>query len=60
MNIPQEKCVDIVGDGQDLFTSSVPYTLHHARQHTLVKAGGIALIMSVGSGMQVACAFYYF
>jgi len=44
----------------DLFTSSLAYTLQHVHKHKLVQPGDIGLIISVGSGIQVGCATYYF
>jgi 3-oxoacyl-[acyl-carrier-protein] synthase III len=60
MNLAKDKFVDVVGDGQDLFTSSLPCALQFAHERNLVKVGDIGLIISVGSGIQVGCAVYYF
>ena len=59
LHIGADKMVDVNGE-HDLFTSSLPYALHHVRKQRLAKAGDIGLIISVGSGIQVGCATYYF
>ncbi len=58
MNISRDKFVDVAR--KDLFTSSLPYSLEHIREQHLVKPGDIGLIITVGSGIQVGCATYYF
>ncbi|OHB80585.1 MAG: hypothetical protein A2W31_10515 [Planctomycetes bacterium RBG_16_64_10] len=57
--IPREKFVAVVGDN-DLFSSSLPYGLRCAQEQGLVTAGDIGLLISVGVGIQVGCAVYYF
>jgi amino acid adenylation domain-containing protein len=52
--------VDIAQENADLFTSSLPYTLHYVQKHHMVQPGDIGLIIAVGSGIQVGCATYYF
>jgi amino acid adenylation domain-containing protein len=59
LSIDRSKLVDVQAQ-RDLFTSSLAYTLQHVRQHKLVQPGDIGLIISVGSGIQVGCATYYF
>lgn len=49
-----------LGDETDPFTSSVPLGLQQAWQNEMVKPGDIGLIVSVGSGLQVACTTYRF
>ena len=58
MNISRDKFVDVAR--KDLFTSSLPYAMEHIREQHLVKPGDIGLIITVGSGIQVGCATYYF
>ena len=58
MNISRDKFVDVAR--KDLFTSSLPYALEHIREQHLVKPRDIGLIITVGSGIQVGCATYYF
>jgi 3-oxoacyl-[acyl-carrier-protein] synthase III len=59
VGIPRSRFVDLAADA-DLFTSSLPYALEHARRHKRVSSGDIGLIVSVGSGVQVGCATYRF
>jgi amino acid adenylation domain-containing protein len=59
INIPRSRFVDLVSD-TDPFSSCVPYGLEYALRHKLVQPGDIGLIISVGSGLQVACATYRF
>jgi amino acid adenylation domain-containing protein len=59
MQVSREKFVDVQSQ-YDLFTSSLPYALQYARDHQLVQPGDIALLISVGSGIQVGCATYHF
>jgi 3-oxoacyl-[acyl-carrier-protein] synthase III len=59
IGIPRSRFVDLAVD-TDPFTSSVPYGLEHARRHRLVQPGDIALIVTVGSGVQVGCTTYRF
>ncbi len=58
MNVSRDKFVDVARN--DLFTSSLPYALEHVREQHLVEPGDIGLIITVGSGIQVGCATYYF
>ena len=60
LHVPEDKCVDAVGAGRDLFTSSVPCAWQFAYDNDLVTAGDVGLIICVGSGIQVGCAIYYF
>lgn len=57
--INRDRLVDI-GAQHDLFTSSLAYSLQHVCKHKLAQPGDIGLIISVGSGIQVGCATYYF
>ena len=59
LNVDRDKLVDVHAR-HDLFTSSLPYALQQAYEQQLVKPGDIGLIISVGSGIQVGCATYYF
>ena len=60
LNLPQEKFVNVVGDGPDLFSSSLVYGFDKAIKEKLVKPGDIVLVITVGSGIQVGCAIYNF
>ena len=33
LNLPREKFIDVVGEGPDLFSSSLPYALEHAYEN---------------------------
>ncbi|GHO74056.1 hypothetical protein KSD_18270 [Ktedonobacter sp. SOSP1-85] len=59
LNVSAEKLVDVQAE-HDLFTSSLPYALEQARQQNLARPGDVGLIISVGAGIQVGCATYYF
>jgi amino acid adenylation domain-containing protein len=59
MPVEREKFVDVQAQ-HNLLTSSLPYALQYARERQLVQPGDIALLISVGSGIQVGCATYYF
>jgi 3-oxoacyl-[acyl-carrier-protein] synthase III len=60
LGIPVDRFVDAVGDGPDLFSSSLPYALEFAKANGLVNGGDLGLVISVGSGIQVGCAIYHF
>jgi 3-oxoacyl-[acyl-carrier-protein] synthase III len=60
LGVDSLRMVDAVGQGPDLFTSSLPYALDRLRERRLVTSGDIGLIIHVGSGIQVGCATYYF
>jgi 3-oxoacyl-[acyl-carrier-protein] synthase III len=60
MNVPRDKFVDIARDNKDYFTSSFVYALQCYRQQDRERHGGAALVINVGSGIQVGCALYYF
>jgi amino acid adenylation domain-containing protein len=59
ISIDSARFVEVSGD-RDPFTSSVPFGLKQAGQHGLVSSGDLALIITVGSGLQVGCATYRF
>ncbi|HZC11703.1 MAG TPA: 3-oxoacyl-[acyl-carrier-protein] synthase III C-terminal domain-containing protein, partial [Mycobacterium sp.] len=59
LNIPSSRFVDLAAQA-DPFSSCLPQALQQARRQGLVKPGDIALIVSVGSGVQVGCATYRF
>lgn len=60
LNLPIEKFIDVVGEGPDLFSSSLAYSFEHAVDNGLVKPGDTGLMIAVGSGIQVGCAIYHF
>ncbi|QBD78790.1 amino acid adenylation domain-containing protein [Ktedonosporobacter rubrisoli] len=59
LKVDKEKLVDLHPE-HDLYTSSLPYVLQHVREQQIARPGDIGLIISVGSGIQVGCATYYF
>ena len=60
LNLPRERFVDVVGEGPDFFTSSLPYSMEFAYEKGIVKSGDTGLVISVGSGIQAGCAIYHF
>jgi 3-oxoacyl-[acyl-carrier-protein] synthase III len=60
LDLPRDRFIDVVGDGPDLFSSSLPYAFEHASEQGLVRPGDVGLMIAVGSGIQVGCALYYF
>ena len=59
MKLSRDRFVDVCAN-QDLFTSSLPYALQYVREQGRVQPGDIGLLISVGAGIQVGCATYYF
>lgn len=55
-----EKTVNVATAGRDLFTSSIPYSLHAAIRQHRAAPGTIGLVVGVASGLQVGCALYHF
>jgi len=55
-----QQVVRVPHNVKNLYTSSIPFTIEHAFDHHLVEEGDIALIVEVGSGVQVGCGLYYF
>lgn len=60
MKLPLEKFVNVVGEGPDLFSSSLPYAFEHAYDKGLINEGNTGLMIAVGSGIQAGCAIYHF
>jgi len=60
LGVDSRRMVDAVGQGADLFTSSLHHAFDQLGQRRLVAPGDIGLIISVGSGIQVGCATYCF
>ncbi len=63
IGIPRSRFVDLGSDDEldsDPFTSSLPYALEQARRQGLARPGDVALIVTVGSGVQVGCTTYRF
>jgi amino acid adenylation domain-containing protein len=59
IGVPRSRFVNLAVD-TDPFTSSLPYALEHARRHGLSRPGDLALILAVGSGVEVGCTTYRF
>ena len=60
LGIEPQRIVDLATEGEDLYTSSLAYSMEYVLQHGLASAGDIGLIINVTSGIQVGCATYYF
>jgi 3-oxoacyl-[acyl-carrier-protein] synthase III len=60
LGLPPDKLIDVAMDGQDLFSSSIPFPLEEVQRRDLVRSGDVGLIVAVGSGIQVGCALYQF
>lgn len=62
IGVDRSRFVDLEAQGQtsDPFTSILPYQIADARRRGLVKPGDVALIMAVGSGVEVGCTTYRF
>lgn len=60
LDLPTQRFVDAVGEGPDLFSSSLPYAMEYANTKGWAKPGQTALMIVVGSGIQVGCAIYHF
>lgn len=62
IGVDRSRFVDLEAQGQtsDPFTSTLPYQVADAQRRGLVKPGDVALIMAVGSGVEVGCTTYRF
>ncbi|KLO28279.1 thioester reductase [Mycolicibacter heraklionensis] len=62
IGVDRSRFVDLEAQGwtADPFTSALPYQIADARRRGLVKPGDVALIMAVGSGVEVGCTTYRF
>ena len=60
MGLSKDLFVDVTKDRKDLFTSSIAYGMQQMKDDGQGKPGDIALIIGVGSGVQVGCALYHF
>jgi 3-oxoacyl-[acyl-carrier-protein] synthase III len=56
----KERFVDVTENDDDLKTASVPVALKYVIDNGLARPGNRALMVCVGSGVQVACATYTF
>ncbi|MBN1655212.1 MAG: hypothetical protein JXA30_15695 [Deltaproteobacteria bacterium] len=55
-----ERFINATAEGDDLFSASIPVALKYAIDNNLAQPGNKALLISVGSGIQVGCATYTF
>ena len=60
LGLPPSKLIDVAIEGQDLFSSSIPFALEDVQRRDRVRPGDVGLIVAVGSGIQVGCALYHF
>lgn len=60
MGADASRMVVVPGASGDLYTSSLPYALDHLIRTHKPAQGHRALLLSVSSGIQVACALYHF
>ncbi|RRR44492.1 amino acid adenylation domain-containing protein [Mycolicibacter terrae] len=62
IGVDRSRFVDLEAQGHasDPFTSTLPYQIADVRRRGLVKPGDVALIMAVGSGVEVGCTTYRF
>jgi len=60
LKLLQEKFVNAVDGGPDIFSSSIVFSLDYALKNGLAKQGDTALVIAVSSGIQVGCAIYHF
>lgn len=62
IGVDRSRFVDLEAQGwtTDPFTSTLPYQIADVRRRGLVKPGDVALIMAVGSGVEVGCTTYRF
>jgi amino acid adenylation domain-containing protein len=60
LGVPLERLVDSCREGQDLFTNSLGFSLQQALANGRAKAGDLALVIGVASGIQACCTTYRF
>jgi 3-oxoacyl-[acyl-carrier-protein] synthase III len=60
LEVPQHKMVNVSSENSDLFSSSLPFGIDHARTQGWIKPKDKAMFISVGSGIQIGCALYQF
>jgi 3-oxoacyl-[acyl-carrier-protein] synthase III len=58
--VEPEKCVDLATDQNDWLSASLVHSLEHVVGSGLATRGQLALLIAVGSGLQVGCALYRF
>jgi 3-oxoacyl-[acyl-carrier-protein] synthase III len=60
MHVESSRLVDLAGDNGSLSSSSLAHSFHKVRCGGGLAAGDVGLMISVGSGLQVGAATYYF
>ena len=60
LNVPRDRFVEILDHDGDLYTSSLPFAFQALQCDQRIRPGDIGLLIAAGSGIQVACALYYF
>ena len=60
LGLAEDRFVNAVGNGPDLYSSSIPMGFAAAFESGAVQEGDLALVIAVGAGVQVACAIYRF
>ncbi|MGV0624314.1 amino acid adenylation domain-containing protein [Mycolicibacter minnesotensis] len=62
IGVQRSRFVDLEAQGHtsDPFTSALPYQIADARRRGLVKPGDVALVLAVGSGVEVGATTYRF
>ncbi len=60
MGVPWNRFVDATRGRRNLFTSSVPFAFRAVIEGRLARPREIGLVITVGSGVEVGCALYYF
>jgi amino acid adenylation domain-containing protein len=60
LGVPLSRVIDFAREGQELFTSSLPFGLQQALATGRAQEGDLGLLLSVSSGIQVCCSAYRF
>jgi 3-oxoacyl-[acyl-carrier-protein] synthase III len=60
LGVPRDRFVDASDETGDWFTSALPRAMARVQQLGMSTSGSIALLIGVGSGVQVGCATYRF
>jgi len=59
LSVERDRVLDVATDGGELFSSAIAYGFARASTRPRARPGDIALMISVGSGIQVGAALYY-
>jgi 3-oxoacyl-[acyl-carrier-protein] synthase III len=60
LGVERERMIDVTRKDGDLFNASLPTAMGYVLENDLASPGQKALIINVGSGVQVGCAIYNF